>query len=168
MGATLRGNSEIFLFDTTTGMFTQITDETVGNSTSPRINEDGTRIAFHSTANINGGNTEGNFEIYLFDTTAGMFTQITDETAALSLFPAINADGTLIPFVSNANINGGNPDGNLEIYLFDTTTATTTQITDETAGGLSDGPAINAKGTRIALLSRAVTNEWTHNANIEK
>ena len=43
----------------------QITDETAGGSVRPSINADGTRIAFDSSANINGGNPEGNFEIYL-------------------------------------------------------------------------------------------------------
>jgi len=98
-------------------MFTQITDETAGNSTSPRINEDGTRIAFNSTANINGGNPEGNTEIYLSDTSTEMIIQITKETAGTSFLPAINADGTRIAFESTANINGGNPEGNQEIYI---------------------------------------------------
>jgi len=45
-------------------MFTQITDETEGESRSMHIDADGTRIAFRSTTNINGGNPEGNSEIY--------------------------------------------------------------------------------------------------------
>lgn len=43
--------------------------------------------------------------------------QITDETTGDSRFSSINADGTRIAFQSDANINGGNPDGNDEIYL---------------------------------------------------
>ena len=43
----------------------QITDETAGDSGDSSINADGTRIAFFSDANINGGNPDGNFEIYL-------------------------------------------------------------------------------------------------------
>ena len=53
----------------------QITDEQAGDSFKPSINADGTRIAFRSDANINGGNPEGNFEIYLFDTGTGIITQ---------------------------------------------------------------------------------------------
>ena len=56
----------------------QITDETSGDSEDSSINADGTRIAFQSDANIGGGNPEGNIEIYLFDTTTGIITQITD------------------------------------------------------------------------------------------
>ena len=87
----------------------QITDETAGLSFGPSINADGTRIAFTSNADINGGNPEGNAEIYLFDTVTGIFTQITDETAGDSLEPSINAGGTRIGFHSNADINGGKP-----------------------------------------------------------
>jgi len=79
-----------------------------------------------SDANINGGNPEGNAEIYLFNTTTGIITQITDEPAGGSFDPSINADGTRIAFESSANINGGNPEGNDEIYLavcFDTSVA---------------------------------------------
>ena len=43
----------------------QITDETAGDSFVPSINADGTRIAFVSTADINMGNPDENFEIYL-------------------------------------------------------------------------------------------------------
>jgi len=165
-GGNPEGNLEIYLFDTTTGIITQITDETSGSSLRPSINADGTRIAFFSEANINGGNPEGNFEIYLFDTTTGIFTQITDETSGDSFRPSINADGTRIAFDSNANINGGNPEGNLEIYLFDTVTGIITQITDETAGD-SSSPSINADGTRIAFFSTADINGGNPELNFE-
>ena len=94
----------------------QITNEVIGDSNTPSINPDGTRIAFTSNADIIGGNPDGNFEIFLFDT-LGAFTQITDEAAGDSILPSINEDGTRIAFFSNSNIRGGNPDGNFEIYL---------------------------------------------------
>ena len=144
----------------------QITFETAGDSALPSINADGTRIAFNSNANINGGNPEGNDEIYLFDTTTGIITQITDETSGGSALPSITTDGTLIAFRSSANINGGNPEGNLEVYLFDTTTGIITQITDETAG-VSTRPSINADGTRIAFESDANINGGNPEGNRE-
>ena len=161
------GNIEIYLFDTTTGIFTQITDNTAGDSGAPSINADGTRIAFRSDANLGGGNPEGNFEIFLFDTTTGIFTQITHEPVEFeSRGASINADGTRIAFRSDANLSGGNPDGNFEIYLFDTTTGITTQITFETAG-VSRGPSINADGTRIAFRSDADINDGNPDGNFE-
>jgi len=47
---------------------------------------------------------------------------------------AENADSTRIAYLPRANINGGNPDGNSEIYYFYTTTGIITQIMIEVAG----------------------------------
>jgi dipeptidyl aminopeptidase/acylaminoacyl peptidase len=153
-GGNPEGNDEIFLFDTNTTSFTQITDETAGNSRFPSINSDGTRIAFQSSANIDGGNPEGNDEIFLFDTNTTSFMQITNEADGNSRTASINSDGTRIAFWSTANIEGGNPEGNEEVFLFDTNTMETTQITHETVEG-SRFPSINSDGTRIAFQSTA-------------
>ncbi|MGB2691368.1 MAG: hypothetical protein WBB48_00705 [Thermodesulfobacteriota bacterium] len=148
------GNNEIYLFDTTTAMFTQITDETAGDSSEPFINADGTRIAFQTLADINGGNPEGNRELYLFDTTTSMFTQITSNTAGDSEQAGLNADATLIVFETNSDINGGNPDGSSEIYLYDTTTSMFIQITDDASRDSHD-PEISGDGTHVAFHSSA-------------
>ena len=101
-----------------TGIITQITFQPSGSSNDASINADGTRIAFESRANINGGNPDGSEEVYLFDTTTGIITQITDESGLDgSVRPSINADGTRIAFESDEDINGGNPEGNVEVYL---------------------------------------------------
>lgn len=63
----------------------------------------------------------------------------------------INADGTRIAFLSNANLTGGNPDGNHEIFLW-TQGVGITQITN-TTGGNNGYPFINSTGTRIAFNS---------------
>jgi dipeptidyl aminopeptidase/acylaminoacyl peptidase len=148
-GSNADGNIEIFLFDTTTSAFTQITNTTdPSNMRAPSINADGTRIAFHS---------EGpNFGVFLFDTTTNAFTQIANNGSD----PSINADGTRIAFESSADlVSGGNTDGNVEIFLFDTTTDTFTQITNS-VGVVGDvnnsaSPAISSDGTRIAFASEA-------------
>ena len=93
--------------------------------------------------NINGGNPDGNDEIFLLDTTTGVFTQITFTVGASNFGTSINADGTRIAFNSNGNINGVNPGGNQQIYVYDTTTSTFTQVTNE-AVGVSVNPSINA------------------------
>jgi uncharacterized repeat protein (TIGR01451 family)/uncharacterized repeat protein (TIGR02543 family) len=150
------GNEEIFLYNTSTGTFTQITSTTAGQSSTPTINADGTRIAFQSTANLTGGNADGNIELFLFDTTTNTLSQITNTTGAVHTFVpiAINADGTRIAFQSTANLTGGNADGNIELFLFDTTTGTFTQITNA-SGAFSGSPSINADGTRITFSSGA-------------
>jgi Tol biopolymer transport system component len=145
-------NGEIFLFDTTTDTFTQITNTTIGGSFAPSINSDGTRIAFGSGSDLTGNNADGNTEIFLFDTTTDTFTQITNTTAGLIFNISINSDGTRIIFASEKDLTGNNADGNTEIFLFDTTTDTFTQITNTTAGS-NDYPSTNSNGTRFAFHS---------------
>ena len=108
---------------------TQITNTTLKQSFNVSINAVGTRIAFHSNADLTPGapgNADGNQEIFLFDTTTGLFTQITNTTVSANFDPSINADGTRIAFTSGSDLTPGNPgnaDGNNEIFLVDTTTA---------------------------------------------
>jgi Tol biopolymer transport system component len=152
------GNNEIFLFDTTTATFTQLTNTVGGATVNPAINADGTRIAFESFNNLTPGapgNADQNQEIFLFDTTTSTITQLTNTTGGDNFAAAINAAGTRIAFSSDRDLTPGAPgnaDGNFEIFLFDTTTGTITQLTNTTGGG-NFNPAINADGTRIAFSS---------------
>jgi Tol biopolymer transport system component len=161
------GNDEIFLVDTTTGRFTQITrtDDRFCFNSTPSINADGTRIAFVSSCNLMGDNHSRFIELYLFDTTIGGLIPITSlrrssTVETVSASPSINADGTRIAFVSERDLTPGEPgnaDGNDEIFLFDTTTGRFTQVTNTTGdaglGPANGYPSINAAGTRIAFLS---------------
>src|SRR5262249_47513633 len=127
-------NQEIFLFDTETGAFTQVTHTvTTGDhlvhSGSPVISAEGNRIAFLSEANITGGNADENFELFLFDTETGALTQITDTRTSGVGFPSISAVGTRIAFGSDADLTGENAEGSGQIFLFDTDTGGFTQVT---------------------------------------
>jgi len=160
------GNDEIFLLDTTTGVFTQITFTLGASNFGPSISADGTHIAFNSNGNINGGNPEGNQEVYVYDTTTSMTTQVTNEIVGVSVNTSINANGTRIAFRSDANINGGNFDGNREIYLYNSSSMTIIQITNTTSGD-SDRPSINANGTRIAFQTTSNINGGNPEENLE-
>lgn len=158
-GANPDQNSEIFLFDTNTMMFMQITDTAGSSNLDPAINVDGTRIAFESNHDITGGNNDGNVEIFLSDLSTMTITQITDTLGGGDFSnrgPTINADGTRIAFESNRDLTGtgSNADANIEVFLFDTSTMTTTQVT-VTTGSINPflGPAINPDGTLIAFSS---------------
>ncbi|WP_347257846.1 hypothetical protein [Methylocaldum sp.] len=150
-------NFELFLFDTNTNTVTQITNTTSGSAPAnhaPSLNADGTRIAFESTADLTGQNPELNREIFVFDATAGAFTQLTENAGIGQAFlPSINADGTRVAFESNANPTGQNPNGNSEIDLVDTAANSTTQITNSPARAGSFNASISANGTRIAFES---------------
>jgi len=121
-------------------------------SSSPSINADGARIAFVSGSDLTGANPDHNPEIFLYDTGAEQFSQITCSTQGQSGLPGINADGTRIVFLSRSDLTGDNPDGNWEIFLFDTQTTQLTQISVSTECD-NMAPAISANGTRIAFRS---------------
>ena len=146
---------EIFLYDATTNSFTQVTNAT-GNQTSSfdaSINSDGTLIAFESLANLTGGNADGNYEIFLYNATTLSLTQITNTTGSGSIRPSINSDGARIAFESNGNPTGDNADGNKEIFLYNATTNSFTQVTHTTGTDNNFDPSINSDGTRIAFSS---------------
>src|SRR5215207_6647933 len=149
------GRVEIFLYDATTGVFTQVTD-TAGENVNPSISGDGTRIAFFSPSDLTGGNADRNFEIVLYDVGSGSFAQVTDTTGILANGHSVSLsrEGTSLGFGSNYDLTGGNPDGNFEVFLHDSTTGGFTQVTD-TTGENNGAPVLSGDGTRIAFGSTA-------------
>lgn len=147
-------NFETFLFDTATNLFRQVTD-TVGElSGEPSVDATATRIALASTANLTGENADTNLEIFLFDTTTGSFTQLSNAPGPFSSSPSISRDATGVAFVSTGNSTGGNPDGNAELFLWSAGSGTVRQIT-QTPGGpagfIHDNPSIDDAAARIAF-----------------
>jgi Tol biopolymer transport system component len=117
-----------------------------------RISVDGTRIVFRSKCDLTGDNPHGNFEIFLFDTATSALVQLTTSNCARD-DAAINADGTRIVFASSCDLTGGNPHGRAEIFLYDTTTATFTQVTSTPSSCNNTFPVLSADGARIAFFS---------------
>ena len=161
-------NNELFILNISSGVpitadsiqITTTTDpegegeESNISSRNPAINASGTHIAFVSTANITGGNLALSSELFLWETVKGQYriTQLTQYGVGR---PAINADGTWITYVSTGNPTGGNPDGRQEVFLLNTSTFETIQVTTSPASspGRNFIPAINADGTRIVFFS---------------
>lgn len=115
------GIRQTFLFDARTSMLTQVTQGTVGSGGLPAIDAMGTRIAFHSEADLTGQNPDGVQQVFLFDTEAESFIQVTRHASPqaddLLPFPAISGDGRWVAFLSNADLTGGNADRNTEIFI---------------------------------------------------
>jgi Tol biopolymer transport system component len=145
-GENPEGNPELFLFDSSSGL-AQVTRTTTGGRTAdrPSMSHDGTRIAFLSTADLTGDNPDGNSQFFVFDATTRAFTQITQDGAGP--FSSMDAEGRLIAF------RAGSSTGNIEVYLADTGTGTTTQLTTSGSQKLSVWPSIDALGGRIAFYS---------------
>jgi len=148
------GNKDFFLYDATTRLLTQVT-RTIGdvNENFAAVNGNGARIAFVSRGDLAGQNADGNDEIFLMDTTTGAVTQITRTTGDGNVTVSLDDAGTRIAFSSDHDHTGQNPDGNIELFLFDTTTGTFAQIT-RTSTGHNYFPSFNGDGTRIAFGSQ--------------
>ncbi|HEX8130767.1 MAG TPA: hypothetical protein VF527_16830, partial [Pyrinomonadaceae bacterium] len=105
---------------------------------APAMSRDGSRLAFASRENLTGENADGNSEIFLFaDERLQQITHTSPRDPARrtgdgNFQPSISDDGSLVAFASNRDLTCANPDANLEIFLFDLTTHTTTQLTDTT------------------------------------
>jgi Tol biopolymer transport system component len=119
------------------------------------VDGDGDRIAFFTNRDLTGGNADGNTEVFLYDADTDAFTQITSSTGATSS-PQLSIDdsGTKIAFSSDRDLTGGNPDGNREVFVHDTTGPSLTQITNDPEDG-SQLPSISGDGTKVAFRSTA-------------
>src|SRR5205807_241157 len=148
--ADLSSGAEVPFQDLTTGSFRRITDTKAsippmpGSSTrSPvvaddnrdaTISDDGKIVAFVSTArDLVAGNADGNPEVFLVNVSNPTLTfiQVTNTKDFFTngfltnpIFnenPSLSGNGSVLAFVSNANLAGANDDGggvgNAEIYL---------------------------------------------------
>jgi len=165
------GAYDVFLFDATTGTTTLVskaTDGTQGDSRSytPAISADGRYITYYSEATtLVAGDTNGTLDAFLFDTTTGTTTlvsQATDGTQgnSISYTPRISANGRYVTYFSySSNLVAGDTNTSFDVFLFDTTTGTTTLVSKATDATQSDGnsynPTISADGRYIAYYSDA-------------
>jgi CSLREA domain-containing protein len=165
------GVSDVFVRDTWANTTTRISvapNGTDGNASSydPIISADGRYVAFVSSAdNLVSGDTNRIRDVFVHDMQTGTTTLVsvaTDGTQAnySSYEPSISANGRYIAFHSSANnlISGGTSYYG-HIFLRDTQTNTTTQLSVATDGTQGDGyslnPSISADGRYVAFYSWA-------------
>ena len=157
----------------TGGPFTRITDTPasrlpVAGSTSvspivafdnrdPSVDDDASVVAFVSTRNLVGTNADGSPEIFLYKRSPAptALVQLTATTPAareipFSENPSLSGDGSVIAFISNANLLTNNTDHNAEIFLgsFNGTTATVTRQVTQTSV-----PSADLTGVVINIMS---------------
>ncbi len=189
------------------GTFTRITDtpatllptpgsigvapQVADDNRDATISDDGNRFAFVSTGNLvpSVGNADRNPELFFFNGQTSAFTQatITQSTGGVRPFsvfqqnPSLSSDGSVVAFLSTANLAGNNDDGdgrgNLEIYVASYDGAAfsnvrqATRTRDETrlVNSLHPGRRLSRDGSLIALESLAAdpkansaTNEAAH------
>ena len=167
-------NVETFIFDRSTSTFTQLTNTTAPLSFKaylPRINSDGSKVVVRTNHDLTMGNMDNSDEAFLIDVGSLTTTQITNNTNGLSPNPDINGDGTKIVYGTVENVTGGNVDENYELFLFDTTTAMNTQLTNTAfiLGTLGvSSPSIDAAGGTIAFISDLDLDTMADNSDMSE
>ncbi len=116
---------------------------------APVASSDASVVAFSSTCDLTGGNTDGNREIFQYVAGAGV-SQLTDTTGCANMAPALSSDGSVVAFDSDCDLTGQNADGSVEIFVYDGS-----GFTQVTAGQFctSAAPSLDAAGTKVAFDS---------------
>jgi Ca2+-binding RTX toxin-like protein len=176
--------SDIFVYDTlanTTRRVSVASDGTQGNEYSgfTSISADGRYVAFESEATeLVSGDTNGWQDIFVYDTVANTTRRVSvasDGTQGnnISGAPSISADGRYVAFTSYASNLVSGDTSNVDIFVYDTVTNTTSRVsvaTDGTQGNSSSfSPSISADGSRVAFGSYAtnlVSGDTNNHADI--
>lgn len=126
------------------------------------ISDDGTRVVYSSQTATN------TTQVFLYDGrgVAGVrqITSLGARVTEVPLHPSISGDGSRISFATRRNVNGGNTDGSVELYLYDIPTAAFSRITSAPSAATTDVvSSLNDDGSVVAfsfprVLSGAVTN----------
>ena len=135
---------------------TQATTTTLCENFQPAISGDGSRIVFLADCEIiPGRNADQNYEVFLYDIKARLFTQVTDTAGRYkNNGPAINHDGARVVFSSSADLlPGQNADGNVELFLFDAATDRLTQLTRTPPPAANTAPSIDGAGRAVVFMS---------------
>ncbi len=119
----------------------------------PATSQNGSVLAFVSSANLTGDNPNAVDQIFV--AAGGGFERITAMTGGHAGNPAVTPNGRFVTFESDGDLTPGSPgnaDGNIEVFRWDRSTSTMVQVTD-TTGCENRNPTVsrNNQGRRIAL-----------------
>jgi hypothetical protein len=127
---------------------------------SPTISDDGDKVAYHTVANMSGGDTNGLQDVYVRDVSALTNTRVSIDLLTLaepngnSFAACISPDGTLVAFTSRATNLTGAVDANgalADVFVVDS------------AGGIPELVSVNNAATPAQSL---VTNFATYDAAV--
>jgi Tol biopolymer transport system component len=148
-------SSEIFSIAADGSGVMQLTSAASGSSANPVAAQGGTKVVFDSDADLTGGNADASREIFVVDRSGLAVVQLTNGPAGTtSRNPRIDDAGSWVVFESNADLDGGNPDGSYEIWRVRTDATGLQRITGDPVVGASS-PDIAADGSLISFSTSA-------------
>ncbi|MDX6529932.1 MAG: large repetitive protein [Blastocatellia bacterium] len=164
LGTNPDGNSEVFLLEgsrliqvTNTSPGEVATRVTNGNF-QPSISDDGRFIAFSSNRDLAGQNSDGNLEIFFYDTVAASFTQLTNTTGTVGASDAkISGNGASVAYIRDS---GATPSAKRDLIEQPRLGLGPTILL---AGNMQSlaityGRAISDDGSRVVFAAETATN----------
>ncbi len=160
-------DKHLWLYDVASRSLTRLTSLSLHTSAlgNPVISGDGTKIAFVSSADVNGPATgTGQYEIWYYDRNTSTFTRLTDSTdnggsSRGCYLPDIDDSGSHVVFSSDADfLNQGQVDQDFEIWMATLPGPTLACLTDrtvnedDTARG-NNNPRISGNGASVTFAS---------------
>ncbi|MGZ5437691.1 MAG: lamin tail domain-containing protein [Pyrinomonadaceae bacterium] len=163
LGTNADGNSEIFVFNGSN--LVQVTNTTPGNPANrvtegnfqPSMSDDGRFVAFSSNRNLTSQNGDGSLEVFVFDSVAAAFTQLTNSTGIVGFSDAkISGDGSAIACIRDP---GATASTNRDLLRINRTNAAQTVLSLNVARlAMTYGRAISDDGARVAYSAETAAN----------
>jgi Tol biopolymer transport system component len=162
---------DVFRHDRLTGETVRVSVATgggqaSGDSTDPRISDDGNLIAFTSSAfDLVANDANGASDIFVRDMTAGTTARVSvsatgGDADLASTEPAISGDGRFVAFSSPAtNLVAGDGNGASDIFVRDLVAGATVRVSVSSTGTEANKPSTGASLSRdgrfVSFLSSA-------------
>lgn len=156
---------KVFLHDRQTGATLRVGG---GWDAWPSLSADSRFVAFGSLSDLVSDDTNGRWDIYVYDRGAGTISRVSVSSAGVqgdgdSFTPSISADGRFVSFESNAtNLVDGDTNTRNDIFVHDRQERTTIRVsvaTDGTEGNNVSGEfwhsPLSADGLVVAFVSQA-------------
>ena len=168
-GTTPSARRDLMIQDRTSGPATVIASQvqTLLMTYGRAISDDGTRVVYSGETATNSS------QVFMFDGRGGavnrQITALGTRVTEVPLHATISGDGARIAFATRRNFNSFNSDGSVELYVYDSPTATFSKITNAPSSATADVvSSLNDDGSIIAfsfprVLSGAVTNSDSAN-----
>ncbi len=128
-GQNAESSREVFIVNTATGEFTQVTMPGIFTHLAPVMSPMGDFVLFESQRDITGDNPDTNRELFRYDLATKQLTQVTDTTGGSSVarltpramvrYAEVSQDGLTFAYRSEHDLINGGGTSNMELYRAD-------------------------------------------------